>query len=147
MDLSQLPLRKRIASLIINENGLLLIVLVKGRDIWTSLGGGMEEGETPEECLTREIKEEVGLTATSVNYFVSTPIELAAGSTDKAVQISFYLVEAKGEIRIDPNEAIEDYRWISAKDFDEIKKGNSIKIGSGLEFYAIPKLIENHLLK
>ena len=32
---------------------------------WIGVGGGIEEGETPDQCLLREVKEETGLTLTS----------------------------------------------------------------------------------
>jgi len=35
------------------------------KDKWIGVGGKFEEGETPEECLLREVKEETGLTLTS----------------------------------------------------------------------------------
>ena len=35
---------------------------------WNGLGGKMEQGETPEECAIREIREEAGLTANRVEF-------------------------------------------------------------------------------
>ena len=35
------------------------------KDKWIGIGGHFEEGESPEECLLREVKEETGLTLTS----------------------------------------------------------------------------------
>lgn len=35
------------------------------KDKWVGVGGHFEEGESPEECLFREVKEETGLTLTS----------------------------------------------------------------------------------
>ena len=35
------------------------------RDKWIGIGGKLEEGESPDECLLREAKEETGLTLTS----------------------------------------------------------------------------------
>ena len=35
------------------------------KDKWIGIGGHFEEGESPEECLLREAKEETGLTLTS----------------------------------------------------------------------------------
>lgn len=38
------------------------------RDKWIGVGGKFEEGESPEECATREIYEETGLTVTALAY-------------------------------------------------------------------------------
>ena len=38
------------------------------RDKWIGIGGKFEEGESPEECLLREVKEETGLTLNSWRY-------------------------------------------------------------------------------
>ena len=38
------------------------------KDKWIGLGGKFLEGETPEMCLLREVKEETGLTLTSFEY-------------------------------------------------------------------------------
>ena len=38
------------------------------RDKWIGVGGKFEPGESPEECLLREVREETGLTLTSWRY-------------------------------------------------------------------------------
>ncbi len=38
------------------------------RDKWVGVGGHFEEGESPEECLLREVKEETGLTLISWKF-------------------------------------------------------------------------------
>lgn len=38
------------------------------RDKWIGLGGKFEDGESPEECVLREVREETGLTLTSYRY-------------------------------------------------------------------------------
>ncbi len=38
------------------------------RDKWIGIGGKIQEGETPEECILREAREETGLTLTSYKY-------------------------------------------------------------------------------
>ena len=38
------------------------------RDKWIGIGGKFLEGESPEECLLREVKEETGLTLTEWRY-------------------------------------------------------------------------------
>lgn len=38
------------------------------RDKWIGVGGKFEDGESPEDCLLREVKEETGLTLTAYRY-------------------------------------------------------------------------------
>ena len=38
------------------------------KDKWIGIGGHFEEGESPEECLLREVREETGLTLTDYRY-------------------------------------------------------------------------------
>lgn len=52
-----------------NDRWLMLHRTKKQHDLnegkWIGVGGKFEEGESPEECLLREVKEETGLTLTS----------------------------------------------------------------------------------
>lgn len=40
----------------------------ENRDKWIGVGGKFEEGESPEECLLREVREETGLTLRRYRY-------------------------------------------------------------------------------
>ena len=40
----------------------------ENRDKWIGIGGKFEAGESPEDCLLREVREETGLTLTSWRY-------------------------------------------------------------------------------
>ncbi|MFA7653931.1 MAG: NUDIX domain-containing protein [Candidatus Magasanikbacteria bacterium] len=64
-------------------------------DLWNLPGGGMEYGETPEEAILREIKEEIGVTA---------KIKRLAGvyykTGDDALVFSFECQIVKGKIAL-----------------------------------------------
>lgn len=55
-----------------DDSYLMLHRIVKKNDMnkdkWIGVGGHFEEGESPEECLLREVKEETGLTLTSYRF-------------------------------------------------------------------------------
>ena len=40
----------------------------ENHDKWIGVGGKFEEGESPEECMLREVQEETGLTLTAWRY-------------------------------------------------------------------------------
>ena len=55
------------------DNKYLMLHRVKkindeNRDKWIGVGGKFEAGESPEDCLLREVKEETGLTLTKYHY-------------------------------------------------------------------------------
>ena len=65
--------RPNVGIVIANEVGRLLWARrVGGRDAWQFPQGGIHEGETPEQALFRELKEEVGLDEDAVQVIGST---------------------------------------------------------------------------
>ncbi len=67
---------KKIAAIILeNDSSELLLYLRDNKpgipfpDCWDLIGGHVEEGETPEEALIREVKEELGITLDEFRFF------------------------------------------------------------------------------
>jgi 8-oxo-dGTP diphosphatase len=70
------PERRRVAAVIVRA-GRVLMVRERGRgstgrhdglEYWVLPGGGVEPGESPEQALAREVREEVGLTCGPARY-------------------------------------------------------------------------------
>ena len=57
----------------VHERGRGLTGRHDGLEYWTLPGGGIATGESPEEAVRREVREEVGLTALSVRFLERVP--------------------------------------------------------------------------
>lgn len=65
------PEKERIASRgLIVENGKILLSHELNTGVYMSPGGGLEEGETLEDCCIRELKEETGYEVRPIKHFV-----------------------------------------------------------------------------
>lgn len=114
----------------IEQNGSYLMLLrnKKKQDLnegkWIGVGGKFEEGETPEECLLREVKEETGLTLTDYRYrgvitFVSDTWETEYMHLFTATGFEGDLIECdEGELRWIPKKEVLDLPlWEGDREF------------------------------
>ena len=66
------PERERAASRgIVIKNGRILLTYETNTNVYMSPGGGIEDGETPEECCIRELKEECGYIVKPIEKFIT----------------------------------------------------------------------------
>ena len=75
--------------------------------MYSILAGFVEPGETLEEAVEREVKEEVGINIRNIRYFGSQPWPFP-----HSLMIGFTAEHADGELEIDRNE-MEDANWYS----------------------------------
>ena len=110
---------KRVTAAIIMQDGKVLIAQRAREDRlalkWEFPGGKVEEGETPEFCLVREIKEELGLDIHVVEHFVTNIYPYETGTIEL---MAFFAVVLGGAMRLNVH---ADARWIfvqELKDYD-----------------------------
>jgi 8-oxo-dGTP diphosphatase len=105
-----IPFIPVLAALIENRNGEFLIAKRKS-DLsnggkWEFPGGKLKLSETPEECLRREIKEELGM-----DIIVQTPFQIVNQQySDRSILLLAFLCKNKGgEIRLKDHDQIN---WV-----------------------------------
>jgi ADP-ribose pyrophosphatase YjhB (NUDIX family) len=106
------------AGALIFSNKRMMIVRPKDRPYFLSPGGKYEASETAEECLGRELMEELSVKMKSFKPYKTYEIGKAATS-NRPLKLELYLVEIDGEPK--PSSEIEVIAWISKEDFDAKK--------------------------
>ena len=110
--------KKRMGAMavVFNQEGQLLIVKPSYKERWLFPGGAVEANESPKAACIREVREELGIELTHLQFLCVDYVP-ANTEKDESVQFVFYCGElsAGSKIQVDGKE-ITDYRFV---DFDE----------------------------
>lgn len=105
-------------ALIFIKDRKVLSTISKGKDTYYIPGGKREKGETDEEALMREVKEElsVSLIPSSIKYYGTFSAQAHGKAEGVTVRMTCYTASFKG--RLKPAAEVEKIVWINSNDFD-----------------------------
>jgi len=117
--------RVSIKGLILDETHKKFAVVLEDNGLWELPGGGLDHGESPEECLKREIREEMGLTITKV---AKNPSYFLVGKNMKgrwSVNLVFE-TEVK-DFNFTSSSECREIKFISLEEIDSINAFRTVK--------------------
>lgn len=100
--------------LVANENGHLLFIFRRGK--WDLPKGKLDPGESPETCAIREVKEETGLNAATLEKLLITTYHTYEESGKHVLkQTKWYLMRAPNQNSLKPqtDEQIMEAVWVA----------------------------------
>lgn len=97
-----------------------LCTLTKGKEKYYSPGGKREQGETDEETLIREVKEEVtvDIKMDTIQYYGTFEAQADGKEEGVIVKMTCYMAEYEGELK--PDSEIERIDFLDTKDMDKL---------------------------
>ena len=138
---NELNIRVGVYAVII-ENGKIL--LTRQWDGYSLIGGGVEKGETIEEAIIREVKEETGLAMMpdKIIHQATTFFKRNAESkANQSIQLYFTHSQLRGEISNDKMTASEKTythgapEWVDLSEIDKINFRHSVSLVTILRAY------------
>ena len=138
-----------------DEKYLMLHRVLKKNDInkdkWIGVGGHFEKGESPEDCLLREVKEETGLTLTSYRFrgLITFTFSSQGRETDTEYMCLYTANGYEGEL-ISCSEG--NLEWVNKKDIFSLKLWEGDKIffrllQEGRQFFSLKLVYQDDELR
>jgi len=106
--------RVSIKALILDETRTKFMVVLEDNGFWELPGGGLDWGETPQECLKRELREEMGLTVTEI---APAPSYYLLGKNMKDKWTLNLVLETKvQDLNFTPSDECRELRFVSPEE-------------------------------
>lgn len=102
------------------EDKKVLCTRSKGKEKYYSPGGKREQGETDEETLIREVKEEVSvdIKKDTIQYYGTFEAQADGKEEGVIVKMTCYTAEYEGDLQ--PSSEVEEINFLDTSDMDKI---------------------------
>lgn len=112
-----MPIKKCVGAIIYDLEGKIFLITSPKWKGWLVPGGRIEDGETEEEALHREIKEEMNISITDLYRVCESYKKPSADFKDPTLTFHFISYFAKAlSTEIKPNKEISKYGWFSVEE-------------------------------
>lgn len=126
------------AAAVIIRHQEVLVCRKLGTDVFLSPGGKLETRETMEQCLKREVREELDVGLDWVRPFGA--YSAASALEADQVRIEVFIVGIDGEPS--PSSEIVELAWVGA----DLGRGSGITVGSVFAEQVIPDLVDEGMI-
>ena len=112
-----MPIKKCVGVVLYNDEGKIFLMSSPKWKWWVVPGGRIEEGETGEQCLRREIREELQIEISDIVFVGEIIKPPSPDFKDPTMTFHFFDYIAKAsQTQIVPNHEISEYGWFTIEE-------------------------------
>lgn len=104
----------QVANLILIRDGKVLVLKEQGKDVYSLPGGEVEQGETIEEGLAREVREELDCKVANPRFFNETRIP--GWNKGEVYRSTYFVGDIEGQFVVSGE--MESFAWVGKEDLE-----------------------------